>query len=226
MPKIAVMEDDDIAGENFVKWIQQGITNSEVLRFGTLDSCKAALDHHVFDVIVLDIKMGMIQNAGIELMKRIDHLSPVPPVLVVSGLQPDLYRGVTRALGAWDFLQKPCADHDLIAEVSSMLKDAGDKKSSVSSGDLRIDPLKKSALQWKGQQVNVTQTGLRIVHMLVEARGQAATYQQLFEAVRSGKTESNIRKHIGAIRAAFKEVDPDFNCIHVAPQLGFMWTSK
>lgn len=225
MPKIAVMEDDEIAGEEFVKWIKQGISNAEVLRFDTLDSCKAALKAHVFDVIVLDIKMGMIQHAGIELMQRIDHLSPVPPVLVVSGLQPEHYRGVTRALGAWDFLQKPCADHDLIAEVSSMLKVASDRR-TVASGDLRIDPLKKNTLQWKGHRVNVTQTGLRIVHMLVEGNGQAVPYAQLIEACRTGKTDNNIRKHIGAIRSAFKEVDPDFNCIHVAPQLGFLWTPK
>ncbi len=221
MPRIAVIEDDPVTRESFVRWLREGVSQAEIVQCESLVDAEQSLKATRFDLIVLDIELGIKRHAGIELMKLIDHLVPTPPVLVVSGLPPEHYRGVTKALGAWDFLQKPCQAHDLVDTAVEALSDSD--YGSMDSGHLKLDPLNQSHLLWKGQKVNVTLTGMRLLNLLVKAKGRKVTYQELFDVVRSGKSIENIRKHISEIRRALRDVDPHFDCIKTVPQLGFMW---
>ena len=220
MPVIAVIEDDPPTSDSFVQWLSKGIAGADVRKFEDPESAATALNSAKFDLVVLDIALGIKRHAGIELLNLINHLSQPPPVLVVSGLPPEHYRGVTKALGAWDFLQKPCEAHDLVATAAEILSSPG-AGSQVDGGDLVIGPLNQ--VRWKSNKVSITLTGVRILTLLFSKRGTAVHYAELFDAVPTGKNEENVRKHISTIRAAFKEVDPSFSQIKVVPVVGFMW---
>ena len=55
-------------------------------------------------------------------------------------------------------------------------------------------------------------------------RGQIVSYDELFDVVKSGRNRDNVRKHVGTIRDAFREMDPAFDRIENVPMRGFRWT--
>ena len=220
MPVIAVIEDDAPTVEAFVQWLSRGIAKADVRTFEDHERADMALRSSKFDLVVLDIALGIKRHSGIEILNLINHLKIPPPVLVVSGLPPEHYRGVTKALGAWDFLQKPCEAHDLVATAIEILSGAG-TCSQTEGGDLAIGPFNQ--VHWKSQKVGITLTGAKILTELFKKRGTPVLYTDLFQVVPTGKNEENIRKHISTIRAAFKAVDPTFNQIKVFAAVGVMW---
>jgi DNA-binding winged helix-turn-helix (wHTH) protein len=52
------------------------------------------------------------------------------------------------------------------------------------------------------------------------------SYEELFDVVKSGRTRDNVRKHVGAIREALREVDPAFDGIENVPMRGFRWAPR
>jgi DNA-binding winged helix-turn-helix (wHTH) protein len=58
---------------------------------------------------------------------------------------------------------------------------------------------------------------------MFEKRGQIVSYDDLYEVVKSGRNRDNIRKHVSTIRDAFREIDPNFECIENVPMRGFRW---
>ncbi|EXI89362.1 MAG: hypothetical protein AW12_01715 [Candidatus Accumulibacter sp. BA-94] len=69
-------------------------------------------------------------------------------------------------------------------------------------------------------------TGRRILVTLYEKRGQGVSYEEFFQVVKSGRNRDNIRKHISAIREAFREFDEDFDRIENIPMPGFRWSDE
>ena len=61
---------------------------------------------------------------------------------------------------------------------------------------------------------------------LHQRRGEVVSYEELFQVVKSGRNRDNIRKHISAIREAFRELDEDFDRIENIPMRGFRWTDS
>jgi DNA-binding winged helix-turn-helix (wHTH) protein len=89
-----------------------------------------------------------------------------------------------------------------------------------------MDPLRQRTPTWRGQRINLPLTAQRILAALFERRGQVVSYEDLFEVVKSGRNRDNIRKHVSTIRDAFREIDPDFECIENIPMRGFRWTDQ
>lgn len=222
---IAVIEDDQNQRDEFVEWLSIGIPEAKAHIYETLHAAEEALRKDNFDLIILDIELGINKNAGIELMRLIDHLKPPPPVIVVSGLTPEHYRGVTKALGAWDFLQKPCLKHDFVAIVNEALEESNFQE-SLEAEYLEIDPLSPNNVLWKKEKVNITLTQMKILNLLVQRKGDRVKYQEFFPFVKSGKSVVNIRKHVNELRNAFKDVDSSFSNIKTEPQYGFSWIGK
>jgi DNA-binding response OmpR family regulator len=111
-----------------------------------------------------------------------------------------------------------------VAAATEILSDRGDIP--LETVNLKLDPLNQKHVLWKNQRISLTMTGMRVLHLLIQSQNQPVPYAKLFDAVLSGKTEDNVRKHISTIRSTFKEVDPTFESIKVVPQYGFMWTVK
>ena len=90
--------------------------------------------------------------------------------------------------------------------------------------ELALDPLRQSTPLWRGQRVNLPLTAQRILAALYQRRGEVVSYDELFAVVKSGRNRDNIRKHISAIREAFRELDETFDRIENVPMRGFRWS--
>ena len=191
----------------------------------------AAIAREIYDLVVLDIELGRERHAGVAIINAINKTRQGTPVLVVSAMPATIYRGIMKALDAWDYLQKTTFEEgDFIDTFLEILRAARDRGSLDTPGtesvELSIDPLRQSTPLWRGKRLNLPLTAQRILAALYQQRGQVVSYDELFRVVKSGRNRDNIRKHISTIREAFRELDADFDRIENVPMRGFRWSDQ
>lgn len=74
-----------------------------------------ALRKHDFDVVVLDLKMEDMD--GIEVLKIFKKMDPNMPVIMLTGHGSEKAAKEGMALGAFDYLTKPCELEELVDRI-------------------------------------------------------------------------------------------------------------
>jgi DNA-binding response OmpR family regulator len=231
MFKVAVIEDDLPTSNQLKAWILSARPEITVDQWFTRDDAEAAIAREAYDLVVLDIELGRERHAGVAIINAINKSRQGTPVLVVSAMPATIYRSIMKALDAWDYLQKTTFEEsdfiDTFLEILRASRDRDANKPVVAVGDeLSLDPLRQSTPLWRGKRVNLPLTAQRILATLYQQRGQVVSYDDLFQVVKSGRNRDNIRKHISAIREAFRELDEDFDRIENIPMRGFRWSDQ
>jgi DNA-binding response OmpR family regulator len=227
MLKVALVEDDKPTSTQLRGWIEKVRPDARVFQWFTREDAVRAVTDNLYDVIVLDIELKPERNGGIAVLhaaKRGDVVDT--PVLVVSGMPGDVYRGVTKAISAWDYLQKPVAEHVFSETFLDMLRQHGER--SVKGRRLLIDPLKR-VLSWDDKPLNMSIGDTRLLYAIYERstdKDPTVKYAELYDVVKSGRNIENVRKHISDIKKAFREVDDNFTCIETVPMLGYRWVER
>jgi DNA-binding response OmpR family regulator len=229
MFKVAVIEDDIPTSNQLKEWILSAHPGITVEQWFTRDDAEAALARVQYDLVVLDIELGRERHAGVAIINAINKRTSGTPVLVVSAMPATIYRGIMKALDAWDYLQKATFEEaefiDTFLEILRAVRQRASVKPPLAASDeLSIDPLRQSTPLWRGQRINLPLTAQRILAALYEKRGEVVSYEELSQVVKSGRSRDNIRKHISSIREAFRELDEDFDRIENIPMRGFRWS--
>jgi DNA-binding response OmpR family regulator len=228
MYKVAIIEDDPPTSGQIREWVLSAAQDIEVAQWFTRDDAEAAIAREAYDLVVLDIELGRDRHAGVAIINAINKTGRGTPVLVVSAMPAAIYRGIMKALDAWDYLQKTTFEEpEFIDTFLEMLRAARHRHQATPPApvgdELSIDPLHQGAPFWRGKKVNVPLTAQRILAVLYERQGEVVSYDELFDAVKSGRNRENIRKHISTLREAFRELDAHFDCIENVPMRGFRW---
>ncbi|MDR3351538.1 MAG: response regulator [Zoogloeaceae bacterium] len=236
MYKVAIIEDDAPTSRQLCAWALSAAPGIVVEPWFARDDAEAAIAREDYDLVVLDIELGRDRHAGVAIINSINKTGRGTPVLVVSAMPAAIYRGIMKALDAWDYLQKTTFEEaDFIDTFLEMLRaarnrrriaEAAAEKTASDDDELSIDPLHQGAPFWRGKRVNVPLTAQRILAVLHERQGEVVSYDTLFAAVKSGRNRENIRKHISTLREAFRELDPDFDAIENIPMRGFRWNGR
>ena len=229
MQKVAVIEDDRPTSNQLAGWIRAARPELEIHQWFDRDSAEAALARERYDLVVLDIELGRERHAGVAIINTINKLHQGTPVLVVSAMPAAIYRSIMKALDAWDYLQKTTFDEaEFVETFLDILRSARAQKSAepapAADDELSLDPLWQRSPTWRGQRINLPLTAQRILAVLVQHKGQTVSYEDLFEVVKSGRNRDNVRKHVSAIRDAFRDLDPSFDAIENVPMRGFRWS--
>jgi DNA-binding response OmpR family regulator len=232
MARVAVIEDDGPMSNQLKGWIALARPGTHVDQWFTRDEAEAAIARETYDVIVLDIELGHERNAGVALINAINKTRRTP-VLVVSAMPAAIYRGIMKALDAWDYLQKTTFEEsdfidtflEMLRAANAVSKETAPHGSAAKPSDaISIDPLRQTTPTWRGQRVNLPLTAQRILAALVAKRNEIVSYDDLYAVVKSGRNRDNIRKHVSTIREALREIDPNFDGIENVPMRGFRWT--
>ena len=227
MPKVAVIEDDVPTSNQLRGWIEAARPGIEVHQWFSRDDAESALAREHYDVVVLDIELGRERHAGVAIINTINKHRGTP-VLVVSAMPAAIYRSIMKALDAWDYLQKTAFEEaEFVDTLLDMLRAARQVRTAAQAppagGELSLDPLWQATPTWRGQRINLPLTAQRILATLYQRRGEVVSYEELFDVVKSGRNRDNVRKHVGTIRDALREVDPGFEGIENVPMRGFRW---
>jgi DNA-binding response OmpR family regulator len=224
MPTVAVIEDDVPTSNQLRGWIEAARPGIQVHQWFDRDSAERAVARERYDAVVLDIELGRERNAGVALINAINKRGGMP-VLVVSAMPAAIYRSIMKALDAWDYLQKTTFEQSEFVEtfLEVLRRGAAQAHPSSDASELTLDPLRQGAALWRGQRVNLPLTAQRILAALDARRGEVVSYEELYRVIKSGRNRDNVRKHVGAIREAFREIDPAFDGIENVPMRGFRW---
>jgi DNA-binding response OmpR family regulator len=224
MTTVAVIEDDVPTSNQLRGWIEAARPGIRVHQWFDRDAAESALARERYDAVVLDIELGRERNAGVALINAINKRGGAP-VLVVSAMPAAIYRSIMKALDAWDYLQKTTFEQgdfvDTFLEV--LRRGAARAGTAPAASELSLDPLHQGAPLWRGQRVNLPLTAQRILAALDARAGEVVSYEDLYRVIKSGRNRDNVRKHVGTIREAFREIDPDFDGIENVPMRGFRW---
>jgi two-component system response regulator ChvI len=227
---VALIEDDGPTSHQLRGWIESAKPGIRIDQWFTRDEAEAALARTAYDLVVLDIELGRERHAGVALINAINRQRHGTPVLVVSAMPAAIYRGIMKALDAWDYLQKTTFEEaDFIDTFLEMLRAVRDRPAAPAAtakpdDELSIDPLRQGAPLWRGQRLNLPLTAQRILATLLARRGEVVSYDELFNVVKSGRNRDNVRKHVSTIRDALREIEPGFDGIENVPMRGFRWT--
>lgn len=89
------------------------------------------LRRHDFDVVVLDLKMEDLD--GIEVLKILKKMAPELPVIILTGHGSETAEQEGMAIGAFDYLSKPCELVELIDKIKQAFQ-SKNKKTVLNSG--------------------------------------------------------------------------------------------
>ena len=185
---------------------------------------KALLENH-YELIILDLELDGDKNAGIGIINTIRTNKIETPILIVSGMDELIYRDVTLHLGVFDYLVKPI-NEDAFVTMSKLLATEKLSNQHVESTISSLDMSELCAIRWKGEKVALPLTAWKLTQILVQNAGKPVLYNDLYDCVKTGKNNDNIRSHIKIIRNKFIEVDSDFNRIIPITGRGYMWVKE
>ncbi len=163
---VLIVDDESVVR----KGISRALANRK-MRATEAANGKEALAHlnaHVFDLVLLDIKMADMD--GIEVLKEIHHKYPGTSVVMITGY-PTIATAVhCTKLGALDYLTKPFSLDDLDAAISKVYRGKTiSRKPPAGCNDLKLDSPK---------------------HLIV---GQSPPMKKIFEKIgRVAPTESSV----------------------------------
>lgn len=132
MTQYAYIVDDDEAIRDSLSWLLQsrGVAS---LTFASAEKFLEAWSPSLTGCILLDIRMGRM--SGTELFERLLELGCNLPVIFLTG-HGDVPMAVsTLKNGAFDFVEKPCNDNELVDRVVEALKVDKARSEAAASAD-------------------------------------------------------------------------------------------
>ncbi len=83
------------------------------------DACEA-IDDEVYDLVITDLRMGKID--GIDVLKHVRENSPLTEAIVMTAYGTIESAVEAMRLGAWDYIQKPFTEDELIVKIDKALE--------------------------------------------------------------------------------------------------------
>lgn len=174
------------------------------------------------DVVILD--MGLPDQEGFEVLRRIREWSQVPVIILsVRGQDQDKVKALD--IGADDYLTKPFSMGELMARIRVALRHQGNLKDEpvIQVGDLYMD-LSRRDVKVKGNEIHLTPIEYDLLKMLISNAGKVVTHRQLIQAIWGSEAQENyqyLRIYISQLR---KKIEKDPNqplLILTEPGIGY-----
>jgi len=83
------------------------------------DACEA-IDDEVYDLVITDLRMGKVD--GIAVLRHVREVSPLTEVIVMTAYGTIETAVEAMRLGAWDYIQKPFTEDELLVKVDKALE--------------------------------------------------------------------------------------------------------
>jgi DNA-binding response OmpR family regulator len=177
--RVLVVEDDDGVAQALVAALSEhGYHTTAVGR---------AVDvwHHVHDVDLVLLDLGLPDGDGLEVLRRVRRIGgPGVLVLTARGTERDVVRGLR--LGADDYLVKPVRLGELLARIEAVRRrlpaaEAGEDR-VVRVGPLTIDTHARTA-RLGADVLDLTSKEFDILAVLARRPGAAVSRQEVLDAV-------------------------------------------
>ena len=224
--KILIVEDEPATADAIRHGLQAEGCVAVVARCGT--SGLERLRGEGFDAVVLDWMLPGLDGIGI--LGEMKHLSPKPPVLLLTAKDAVEDRVAGLDSGADDYLVKPFAFAELLARLRALTRRAGgDESPRLQTDDLHIDLKTRQVTRGKSE-LALTPREYDLLVYLVRHAGEVVTRGMIARDVwretnRSTPLDNVIDVHLARLRRKVDE-GRDKRLIHTLRGVGFLCGEK
>lgn len=223
MTTILVVDDDsDIRDVIHIYLRNEGYTVVEAE--DGIDALEA-MNHHSFDLIILDIMMPRMD--GIKACMEIRKQSHVP-ILMLSAKETDMDKITGLTTGADDYIVKPFNPLELLARVKAQLRRQAmlsqkEHPAVIQIRDLIVDK-HKHAVMLKGTPIALTPLEFSILELLASHPGQVFSSARIYESVWKepfGYSDNTVMVHIRNLREKIEKSPKDPHYIKTVWGVGY-----
>ena len=168
--KVAIIDDEKDIRESISQWLT--LTGYETDIFSDADSALKIIGKGYPGVVITDIRMPGL--SGMELLKRLSHLDPQIPVILITG-HGDVPMAVeAMRIGAYDFLEKPFEPEKISELTLSAMKlrqsslELEKQKKDFSGLNNDLTKLVGVSSLWKGVTEKLLGLGSANRHLLIK----------------------------------------------------------
>ena len=186
--RILIVEDDEVIAST----MSRGLTlhGYVVDHVSSAESASAALLSERFDLAIVDL--GLPQEDGTTLVRRIRRSNRTLPVMVVTARDSIADRVDTLDLGADDYLVKPVALAELIARCRAHIRRARAVASSkVQIGSLGVD-LEGRRVTVASESLDLTRREWLVLEYLAVNAGRIVSKERLLDAISSAPQDVSV----------------------------------
>ncbi len=190
MPKVLIVEDDEVIAQGMVRHL--GAAGFDPVAVGNGSQGLARLRYEKPDVCVLDLMLPGVD--GWKLIETARSEGIGTPIVVVSARGTEHDRVHALEIGADDYLVKPFSMKELVARVTAASRRALRREETprgelIEIEELRIDPLEVQAYV-DDRSAELTPTEFRLLYQLALDRGRVVTRDELLQKL-WGRRESH-----------------------------------
>jgi DNA-binding response OmpR family regulator len=224
MPRVLIVEDDDVIADGMAKHLEAGGFDAVAVERGELGL--ARLRYERPDACVLDLMLPGLD--GWELIETVRGEGIGTPIVVVSarGTEGDRIRALE--LGADDYLVKPFSMSELVARVRAAVRrgvraQSPDRGERIEIEELVIDPANVQAYV-DGQSAELTLTEFRLLHALAVEHGRVVSREELMQRIwgrRQRYRDRTVDVFVRKLRDKIDRRAPDHVFIHTRHGVGY-----
>ncbi len=179
MMEIYYIEDDETIAVAVKEYLSQ--KGYVVSLFGTLESGKKALEHHIPSIALID--WNMPDGEGNSLCRWIRSRWKELPVILLTVRDDtrDIISGFE--YGADDYVTKPFELEILYSRIHALMRRAGNVQSQyLSCSSISMDK-NKMAVFCDEEEITVSQTEYQLLQLLMENKGKTVTRERLLAQI-------------------------------------------
>jgi two-component system KDP operon response regulator KdpE len=206
---VLIVEDDAALCQGLRSTLQAAGFSTREASSG--EEALVALHQHTFETVLLDVNMPGI--GGMETCRRIRHMFPLLPILMLTVRDEEKDKVEALDAGADDYITKPFQFPELTARLRSAIRrfrtrmEVTDRPISV--GDIVLDP-SAHRITKTGEEIHMTPTEFELLRTLMQHAGRPLPHQRLLNLVwgpEYGGEREYLRTYISQLRKKLED-DP------------------
>ena len=176
------------------------------------------------DLIILDL--GLPDMDGVEFTKKVREWTKIP-IIVLSARSMENDKIEALEAGADDYVTKPFGVLELIARIRVAMRrlepTSGEEEPVFETGELTVDMAKRKVLL-AGEEVHLTPTEYKILHMLVKNADSLVTQKNMLREIWGPGTSNRghyLRVYVGQLRHKLEKEPARPKYIITEPGVGY-----
>ena len=224
MPRVLIVEDDNVIAEGMARHLAAGGFEPIVVAKGEQGMAKLRFERP--DVCVLDLMLPGRDGWNVIETARAEGIGT--PIVVVSARGTEHDRVHALEIGADDYLVKPFSMNELVARVRAAAR-RGTRPQEVERGEpidieeLHVNPREVQAYV-DGQNVGLTPTEFKLLYVLALDRGRVVTRDELLQRIwgrREGHRDRTVDVFVRKLREKIDRRAPKHTFIQTRYGVGY-----
>lgn len=222
MERILLVEDDDALAHGIALALSAG--EREIVTAESAAAARLRRAERAFQLIILDVNLP--DGSGLDLLREWRAQGDAVPVILLTANDLEMDEVIGLEAGANDYITKPFSLAVLRARVAVQLRPA---QTSVLQA-LQLGPFyfdfARMVFQRDGDEVTLSKTEQRLLHVLVENRGHAVSRETLIDRVWGDGAyveENALSVTVKRLRAKLEDDPAHPTWLRTVYGIGYLW---